>query len=185
MSKLTAFNFITLNGFYKDASNDIRWHSHGEEEGDFSAEMLQQNHILLFGRVTYEMMSSFWLTEMALNSMPEVAEGMNTAEKIVFSKTLQKSHWNNSTIVKDDIIEKVRTLKKSSEKDLTILGSGSIVTQFAEAGLIDTYQIMIDPTAIGKGTPLFNNMKQDLNLTLTKTKLFKSGSVLLCYEKKS
>lgn len=184
MSTLTVFNFLTLNGFYKDASNDISWHSHGEEEGDFSAEMLQQNNILLFGRVTYEMMFSFWPTEMALHSMPDVAEGMNTAEKIVFSKTLQKAHWNNTTIVKDDIIEKVRSLKNSSKKDLTILGSGSIVTQFAEAGLIDTYQIMIDPTAIGKGTPMFHNMKQDLHLKLTQTKIFKSGSVLLCYEKK-
>lgn len=184
MSKLTAFNFITLNGFYKDASNDIRWHNHGEEEGNFSAEMLKQNNILLFGRVTYEMMASFWPTEMAIHSMPDVAMGMNTAEKIVFSKTLKKASWNNSTIVKDDIIEKVRALKKSSKKDLTILGSGSIITQFAEAGLIDTYQLMIDPTAIGKGTPLFHNIKQDLHLTLTQTKVFKSGSVLLCYEKK-
>ena len=183
MSKLTVFNFITLNGFYKDASNDISWHSHGEEEGGFSAEMLQQNNILLFGRITYEMMSSFWPTEMALASMPEVAKGMNAAEKIVFSKTLQKANWNNSTIVTGDIIDKVRALKKNSKKDLTILGSGSIVTQFSDAGLIDTYQIMIDPTAIGKGTPLFHNIKQDLHLTLTKTKVFKSGSVLLCYEK--
>jgi dihydrofolate reductase len=90
MSKLTVFNFITLNGFYKDAFNDIRWHTHGEEEGDFSAEMLQQNNILLFGRITYEMMSGFWPTEIALSSMPEVAQGMNAAEKIVFSKTLKK-----------------------------------------------------------------------------------------------
>jgi dihydrofolate reductase len=74
-------------------------------------------------------------------------------------------------------------LKKSSKKDLTILGSGSIVTQCAEADLIDTYQIMIDPTAIGNGTPLFHNMKQDLHLTHTQTKVFKSGSVLLCYKK--
>ena len=132
-----------------------------------AAEMLQQKNILLFSRATYEMMTSFWPTEMALHSMPEVSKGMNTAEKKVFSKTLQTTHWNNSTIVKDDIIEKVCILKKSSKKDLTILGSGSIATQFTEAGLIDTYQIMIDPTAIGKGTPLFNNMKQDLQLTLT------------------
>jgi dihydrofolate reductase len=183
MSKLTVFNFITLNGFYKDASNDIHWHNHEAEEGDYSAEMLKQNNILLFGRTTYEMMSGFWPTEMAISSMPDVAAGMNAAEKIVFSKNLQKANWNNTTVISDNIIEKVHALKKSPQKDLTILGSGSIVTQFAEAGLIDIFQIMIDPTAIGKGTPLFHNMKQDLHLTHTQTKVFKSGSVLLCYEK--
>ncbi|WP_018341944.1 dihydrofolate reductase family protein [Cytophaga aurantiaca] len=183
MGKLSVFNFITLNGFYKDASNDIHWHQHGKEEGEFSGEMLKQNNILLFGRTTYEMMYSFWPTEMALSSMPEVAKGMNNAEKIVFSNTLKKAEWKNTTIIKNDVVSEIRQLKKTSKKDLTILGSGSIVAQFAEAGLIDTFQFMIDPTAIGKGTSLFSGLKEDLNFTLTETKVFKSGSVLLCYKK--
>ena len=65
---------------------------------------------------------------------------------------------------------------------MTILGSGSIVTQLAEAGLIDTFQVMIDPVAIGKGTSLFQNMARELNLRLTETRTFNSGVVLLNYE---
>jgi len=184
MRKLVVFNFTTLNGFYKDIQEGIHWHQHGEEEGDFSAEMLTYNSILLFGRKTYQMMESFWPTQMAIDTMPEVAAGMNKAEKIVFSKTLKKADWNNTTIIKENIIEEIKKLKLTTGKDLTILGSGSILTQFAEVGLIDEYQIMIDPVAIGKGTPIFSNIKHDLELTLTQTKIFKSGSVLLCYAPK-
>jgi dihydrofolate reductase len=182
MKKLRMFNFITLNGFYKDIANDIGWHTHGVEESDFSNEMLKQNNILLFGRVTYQMMAAFWPTDMAINSMPQVAHRMNDAEKIVFSKTLKKADWKNTTIIEEDIIEKVKRIKQTAHKDLTILGSGSIVNQFAEAGLIDTYQLLLDPIAIGKGTPLFHDIKQHLNLSLVDTRVFKSGSVLLTYE---
>ena len=67
-------------------------------------------------------------------------------------------------------------------KDMTLLGSGTIVTLFAEQGLIDEYQIMVDPVVIGGGTPLFKGMKQKLDLKLAATRTFKSGVVLLCYE---
>ena len=175
---------MTLNGFYKDAQEGIYWHQHEKEESDFSADMLTYNSILLFGRKTYDMMVSFWPTQMAIESMPQVANGMNKAEKIVFSKTLQKADWNNTSIIKENIAEEIKKLKATPGKNLTILGSGSILTQFAEQGLIDEYQIMIDPIAIGKGTPMFKDLKNDLELTLTRTKIFKSGSVLLCYEPK-
>jgi dihydrofolate reductase len=182
MGKLSVFNFITLNGFYKGANNDIGWHQHGGEEEDFSKEGAQSDSIILFGRVTYEMMKSFWPTRMAMESMPEVADGMNKSEKIVFSKKLKKADWNNTRIIKTNVVEEIKKLKKTSKKDIVILGSGSIVTLCADNGLIDTYQIMLDPVAIGKGTPMFQGMKNQLDLKLTSTKTFKSGVVLLNYQ---
>lgn len=181
MRKLSAFNFITLNGFYKGPGGDIGWHKHDEEGAAYSLEGLKSESILLFGRVTYEMMASYWPTPMALQNMPEVAQGMNNAEKIVFSRTLKKAEWNNTKVVKANIVEEIRTLKRTSKKDMTILGSGSIVTQCADAGLIDTYLIMLDPVAIGNGTPLLNGLKNNLNLNLVATRSFKSGVVLLEY----
>jgi dihydrofolate reductase len=182
MGKLSVFNFITLNGFYKGVNNDIGWHKHGEEEGEFSAEGAQSDSVILFGRVTYDMMYSFWPTPMAMESMPVVADGMNNSEKIVFSRTLKKAGWNNTRIISSHAVEEIKKLKKALQKDMIILGSGSIVTLCAEHGLIDTYQIMIDPVAIGNGTPLFNGMKRQLDLRLTSTRTFKSGVILLNYE---
>lgn len=181
MKTLSAFTFLTLNGFYKGPNEDISWHHHGGEEAKFSEEGLAQDSILLFGRKTYEMMVAFWPTLMAKQSFPKVADGMNTAEKIVFSRTLKKADWNNTRIIGGNIVNEVRKLKQSGTKDMTILGSGSIVTLLAEHVLIDTYQIMIDPVALGSGTPIFNGLKNKLDLQLTDVQRFKSGIVVLSY----
>lgn len=184
MRKLSVFNFITLNGFYKGPGDDTSWHKHGGEEAKYSEERLKPGNILLFGRVTYEMMASFWPTPMAAENFPIVADGMNKAEKIVFSRTLKKAAWANTKVIKENMAEEILKMKKQGGKDMTVLGSGNIITQLAEQGLIDEYQLMIDPVAIGKGTPLFNNIKKELDLTLVSSRIFKSGVVLLCYQPK-
>lgn len=182
MAKLSVYNFISLNGCYKGPNNSL-WHIHGDEETEYSKDSLKSDSILLFGRVTYEMMVSFWPTEDAKKNMPEVAEGMNKSEKIVFSKSLKKADWNNTRIVSDNVVEEVKKLK-SAGKDMTILGSGTIVTQFTDAGLIDSYEIMVDPIVISGGTQMFSGIAKDLNLKLKDSKTFKSGVVLLTYEVK-
>lgn len=128
------------------------------------------------------MMAAYWPTPLAYQNMPDVAKGMNNSDKIVFSRTLKEVKWKNTRLIKENIIEAVKKLKETSEKDMTILGSGSIITQFADAGLIDEYQIMIDPVAIGKGIPIFKDMNSKLVLHLEKVKTFKSGVVLLFYK---
>jgi dihydrofolate reductase len=183
MAKITAFNFITLDGYFEGPKKgDISWHRHGGEEGQYSEESLQHDAILLFGRVTYEMMKSYWPTPMAMENDPVVAQGMNESEKIVFSKKLKKADWNNTRVVSSNIVKQMKKLKLAKGKDMAILGSGSIVKLFAENNLIDEYQFMVDPVAIGKGTPVFKNIKSKLDLKLTDTKVFKSGVVLLCYK---
>ncbi len=182
MRKLNVFNFITLNGFFKGPNHDINWHRHGGEENKFSDDALQSEGILLFGRRTYEMMYSFWPTEMAAEQFPETARGMNRSQKIVFSSTMKKAEWNNTKVIGGNIIEEMTRLKKKKGNDMTILGSGSIVSLFAETNLIDEFQIMIDPVVIGNGTPIFKGIKQKLDLKLTEIKSFKSGVVLLSYK---
>jgi dihydrofolate reductase len=182
MRIISSFNFVTLNGFFEGPNHDLSWHKHGgQEESEFALEGLRSDSILLYGRATYEMMASFWPTPMAAEMMPEMAAGMNKAEKIVFSRTLKKADWNNTTIISNNIFEEVRKLKQSPGRDMTILGSGSIVRQFAEEGLIDVIQLMVDPVALGNGTPLFKNMRRQLDLQLMDTRTFKSGVVLLSY----
>ena len=181
MGKLGAYNFVTLNGYFKGPKGDISWHKHGAEESEYAAKGASSGSTLLFGRVTYEMMASYWPTPEAMKNMPVVAAGMNNSEKIVFSRTLKKAGWSNTRLISDNIVEEIKKLKQAG-KDMTLLGSGSIITQLAEHGLIDAYQIMVDPVALGDGTPMFQGLKHPLNLKLTETKIFKSGVVLLCYE---
>jgi dihydrofolate reductase len=182
MRKLSAFIFTTLNGFFEAPKGDISWHKHGKEENSYAVESLKAGNTLLFGRVTYQMMAGYWPTPMALKNDPIVARGINKADKIVFSKTLKKAEWNNTRIISGNIIEEIKKLKKLPGNNMTLMSSGSILTQFAEQGLIDEYQIMVDPVAAGIGTTIFKGIKHKLNLKLITTRTFKSGVVLFCYK---
>jgi dihydrofolate reductase len=182
MKKLSAFNFITLNGFLSDPAGDISWHMHGAEENQFAAESLKAGNTLLFGRKTYEMMEGYWPTPMAIQNDPLVAEGMNNANKIVVSRTLKNASWKNTIIMSENVVELIKRFKELPGNDITLLGSGSILTLLSENGLIDEYQVMIDPVAIGAGISLFNGIRNPLNLKLDNVKAFKSGVVLLSYK---
>lgn len=184
MSKLTSFTFITLNGFLKGQNEDTTWHAHNGKAGEYANKASNGDHILLFGRKTYEMMISFWPTPMAAEMFPIVAENMNKAEKIVCSNTLKKADWKNSIVIKGDIVAQIKQLKKRSKKTITILGSGSLLTQLSDAGLIDDYTIMLDPIALGKGTSIFEGIRNNLQLKLASSRVFKKeGILLLNYEK--
>ncbi len=181
MATLSIFNFISLNGFFKDAANGISWHQHGgPQETEFSSNNAQGGNMLLFGRKTYEMMAAFWPTPAAAESMPGVAAGMNAAEKIVFSTTLKTVNWQGTRIISDNLIEEIRKLKQG-DKNMTVLGSGSIVTQLADENLVDEYGIFLDPVALGNGTPIFHNIKKPLHFSLKNHRVFDNGAIYLQY----
>jgi dihydrofolate reductase len=136
----------------------------------------------LFGRVTYDLMASYWPTAIADQHNPEVAKGMNRMPKVVFSRTLDKATWNNTKIVNGDIVAEVRKMKTEPGPDMAILGSGNIVSQLAPENLIDEYQVVLDPVALGKGRTMFEGLRDQLNLMLTKTRTFKNGKIFLCFE---
>ncbi len=182
MRRVIVFNLVTVDGYFSSKDGDISWHNVDEEFQELAEEASNSGNTLLFGRVTYELMAGYWPTQEAIKNDPVVASGMNKAEKIVFSRTLAKADWNNTRLVKDDVISEVRKLKQQSGKDLTVLGSGSIVSQLAQAGLIDEYQILLNPVVIGGGKTMFEGIKEKISLRLTKTRTFGNGNVLLCYE---
>lgn len=184
MGKLRIFNFVTLNGFFEGQNKDTTWHIHGVDENNFAVEMLSQGDILLFGRITYEMMESYWTSEFAFQNDPKVAEGMNRAEKMVFSRTLDNVLWNNSRLIKNNVVEEVRKIKESG-RNISILGSGKVGTLLASHDLIDEFQIMVDPVILGNGVPVFNGLNHKVNLKLKETRTFESGTVLLSYEKRT
>jgi dihydrofolate reductase len=132
---------------------------------------------LLFGRKTYEMMEAYWPTPLAAQQMPAVAQGMNAARKYVASKTLQPT-WGNTHLLRGDLLTVVRDLKTSDGPAITVLGSGSVVTQLGEADLVDEYQFVIIPVALGAGRTVFT---KPCKLRLLDYRAFRGGNVVVTY----
>ena len=135
---------------------------------------------MLLGRITYDQMASFWPTPQAMQMMPDVAKAMNSMTKIVFSRSMKKAEWSNTKVMKGDLADEVRKLKKG-DQDMVILGSGTIVSQLTQARLIDEYQLVVNPIILGKGRTMFEGVKDKLTLKRTKTRNFKNGNVVLSY----
>ncbi len=185
MAKLGVFNHVSLDGYFTGPGGRFDWAKDGNDDPEyvaFVAENAAGGGRLLFGRITYEMMASYWPTPVADQHDPVVAAGMNQLPKVVFSTTLERADWNNTELVRGDLLTSVRKMKAGPGPDMVILGSGTIVAQLARAGLIDTYQIMLDPVALGGGRSMFEGIPETLNLRLTQSRTFANGKVFLCYE---
>jgi dihydrofolate reductase len=107
---------------------------------------------------------------------------MNKLQKHVFSTTLDKAAWNYTRLFKGDMTAEVRKLKQEPGPDIVIMGSGSVVAQLADAGLIDEYQIVLNPLVVGGGRTLFEGVKRKLPMKLVKSRTFGNGNVVLFYE---
>ena len=184
MRRLTVFNQVSLDGYIADAHGDMSWaHKEDPEWNAFAAENAGGDGVLLFGRVTYDLMASYWPTAAALKNAPAIAEGMNRMQKVVFSRKMKKADWQNTTLVKKDIVGAVRKMKNERGPGLVILGSGSIVAQLTEARLIDEYQMVVNPIVLGKGKTMFDGLKKAVTLRLTRTRPFTNGNVVLWYDR--
>jgi dihydrofolate reductase len=180
MSKLRVFESISIDGYFTDASGDMDWAHAGREDAEF-ADWVGANASsgaeLLFGRKTYQMMEAFWPTPMAARQMPAVAQGMNACRKYVASRTIEPT-WNNTQRLKGELVAAVRSLKSASKTGITLLGSGSVAAQLGEAGLIDEYQFVIIPVALGGGRTVFTARRQ---LRLVDQRAFRCGNVVVTY----
>jgi dihydrofolate reductase len=177
---------VSLDGYIEGFNHDLSWHNVDEEFNKFAAEQLDEADTLFFGRKTYELMANFWPTTQAIKNDPVVAEKINFAPKIVFSKTLEKlkekPNWKNIKLIKRNLAEEIQKLKDKPGKDIAVLASNNLCVSLLELGLLDELRIMVNPVALGKGTPLFYGIKKKLMFKLIKTKNFKSGNILLYYK---
>ena len=180
MRKVIASPFTSLDGFMSELNSDIGWNApyFDEEMAAFVNEQLEDVGTLLFGRVTYEWFAQFWPNEGVKND-PGHAGRMNALPKIVFSKTLEKAEWNNSRIVRDNIVEEIASLKQQEGKNLIIDGSPTLIHSFTNLGLIDEFLIRLHPVVLGNGVPLF---KEKVNLKLLEARPLRSGVVILRYQ---
>jgi len=182
MRKLLVFNNVSVDGFIADARGDMSWAHKSDPEwmayvrGNASGE----SHFL-FGRKTYELMAAYWPTPAALQANPPVAQRMNETPKVVFSRTLANAAWQNTTVVREDVAGAVRNLKNEPGPGMVIFGSGTIVALLASEGLIDEFQMVINPVALGSGRPMFAGLTRALTLETVGTRPFKNGNVVITY----
>ena len=172
---------ITADGYFEGVNHELSWHNVDAEFNDFAIAQLEEADTLIFGRKTYDMMAAFWPTEPAKKNDPEVAEKMNTKSKLVFSHTLSGASWQNTTVISDSSLDQLRKFKEMPGKSLLILGSSNLCVSLLKAALIDELRIMVNPTIIGKGTPLFVGLSSPIRLQLSGNQVFRSGNVLLRY----
>ena len=184
MRKLTVFNHVSLDGYIQDAKGGMRWAHTMDPDPEWNA-FVESNAkgggTLVFGRITYELMTRYWPTEMAKQNDPVVAERMNAMPKTVFSRTLKEATWNNTRLISEDPVAAMRRLKQEDGKDMAMFGSGTIVAQLAPAGLIDEYQIVVNPLILGGGRTMFEGVPTPVRLRQTQVRAFRNGNVVLWY----
>ncbi|MEP7136363.1 MAG: dihydrofolate reductase family protein [Chloroflexota bacterium] len=185
MRKLIVFNHVSLDGYFTDANGEMRFAQNPIPDAEWDAFVSSNagaGGTLVFGRITYDLMASFWPTPMAAQQMPDVAERMNSLPKVVFSRTMQEASWQNTKLVKSDITGEIKKMKNEAGADMVIFGSGMIVSQLAQAELVDEYQFVVDPVVLGKGRTMFDGLNEKLTLNLKSSRTFGNGNILLCYE---
>ena len=183
MRKLIAAINMTLDGFCDHTAMiaDDELHQHYNE-------LLSNADTLLYGRITYQLMESYWPTivKNPTGNKPEdeFAVLIDNISKIVFSRTLKNVDWKNTKLKKEVIKEEVLELKQSrnSGSKNILVGSPSLIVALTQLDLIDEYQLGVQPTVLGSGLPLFKNIRDRIDLKLLKTKTFGCGAVMLYYE---
>jgi dihydrofolate reductase len=184
MRKLRVFESISLDGYFTDGIGGMAWAHRPEADADaeFTAWVgrnARSGGELLLGRVTYDLMAAWWPTPMAAEAMPEVAAGMNGMLKHIASRDAGFAPtWANSRTLGGDAVAAVRALKATAGADLALLGSGGLAAQLGAAGLVDDYQFVIIPVALGAGRTVFTSAQK---LTLVEQRAFTCGNVVVTY----
>ncbi len=180
MRKLIAAMNMTFDGFCDHTAMiaDEEIHQH------YTA-LINSAGTLLYGRITYQLMESYWPTVVknptGNKSADEFAVAIDNVSKIVFSRTLKNVDWKNTELKKEVIKEEVLELKQQAGKPI-FAGSPSLIVALTQLDLIDEYQLSVQPTILGSGLPLFKNIRDRINLKLLKTKTFGCGAVTFYYE---
>jgi dihydrofolate reductase len=187
MRKVVLFMHISLDGLAADANGGLDWISYDEEIEKYADGIVSSVGSPLYGRVTYQLMESYWPTVLddpsATGHTLAHARWLQDVEKIVFSKTLPQVTWHNSTLIKDNIAQEIARLKQQPGKDLVIFGSPTLTQSLMKLDLIDTYRLTVNPVILGKGASFFSAVKEKTDLKLISSETFASGVLALHYER--
>ena len=175
MRKVVVTEFMSLDGVVEDPRWTFEYWNH--EIAKFKDEESSASDALLLGRVTYQGFAAAWP-----QSEDEGANYFNSVRKYVVSETLEEPlEWNNSTPIRDDIVEKITNLKQQDGKDITVHGSATLVQTLARHDLVDVYRLLVYPIVLGRGKRLFAE-GVPATFKLLESRSFGSGVVALVYE---
>ena len=181
MRKLIVSEWVTLDGVF-DADTMDQWFAPYNSDGRaaYIKETIDESDAFLIGRTTYEMFAAYWPAQK--NNESGIGDKVNSVAKYVVSSTLKKAEWNNSTIIKENILEEVTSMKQQTGQDILISGSATLVKSLMEAELIDEYRFMVHPVIMGSGKHFFKEGMHISGLKLVKTKPLDLGVILFCYQ---
>ena len=183
MQRILVFNNVSIDGLFSDADGGVGWAKRdGEELTEYVKQSRGDISNYLFGRTTYQMFAGFWPTPAGKAANPYFAKILSEGQKVVFSKSLKQAAWENTVIEPTADASTIRRLKSSGKGDCLIFGSGSLVRDLTEKGLIDEYQLVLNPVILGRGQPLFSPLPASIELRLLEAKTFRNGTVLLRYQ---
>jgi dihydrofolate reductase len=189
MRKLVLFMHTSLDGFVAGPNGEMDWIIVDEEMFDYAGKRTNEADTALYGRVTYEMMESYWPTAAdqpgATKHDVEHSTWYNKVTKIILSRTMKGANLPKTKIISDNVSNEIIQLKQAPGQDILIFGSPSVSHSLMAENLIDDYWLFINPILLGQGIPLFNGIKNRTKLKLVKTIPFASSVVCLHYEKAS
>jgi dihydrofolate reductase len=194
--RIVMFNWMSADGYFAAPDGNLDWVVPDEEQARSAAADIQNFDTILFGRRTYQIFAAFWQHAVvdASGTVPDphhpgrrsrehgtIAIALNTMTKLVFSRTLKDVTWKNSRLLREFDPREIKNMKGRPGKDMIIFGSGSVVSQLTQYGLIDEYQFVVCPILLGNGQPLLKDMVKHLRLDLLENKPLSSGDVALRY----
>lgn len=184
MGKLVVSEFITLDGVFEDPGGSEGTPSGGwqrplmgDDEGAYKLAELKDAGVLLLGRVTYEGFAKAWPT---MKGTGEFGELMNDLPKYVVTLTVSTFNWNNSYALDPNLMAAVQKLKETTEKDVLVYGSGTLVRSLLEYDLVDELRLMTYPVVLGTGQQLLKDAPRK-QLKFMGEQSFQNGTVLLTY----
>jgi len=178
MRRIVQSIYVTLDGVM-EAPNKWSFDFWNEEAAKFKFDELFACDALLLGRVTYQGFAAAWPS---MTDEGGFADRMNNLPKFVVSTTLEKAEWNNSTLIKENVVEEISRLKQQPGQDILVAGSADLGHTLMQYDLIDEYKFMLHPVVVGSGKRLFKEGIDKKVLRLVDTKAFRSGIVILTYE---
>lgn len=174
MRQLIVTEFVSLDGVMENPAWTFQYWN--DEIAAFKGEETAASDALLLGRVTYEGFAAAWP-----QSEDEGAEYFNGVRKVVVSTTLDEATWNNSVLIKDNVVEEIRRLKQGDGQDITVHGSAMLVQTLMANDLVDRYRLLVYPVVLGEGKRLFQ-AGTTATLKLVESRSFRSGVTALIYE---
>ena len=187
MKKLKLQMQMTINGYVAglDGKNEWMTWNPDAEFTEFLISLLDTSDTLLLGRKTAESIIKYWENEADQNPAHPFAKKIAALPKVVFTKTLNKSTWNNTTLAKGNLIEEIADLKKQGGKDMLVFGGAEFVSSLIKEGLIDEYHLIINPTAMGNGMTIFSSLDRIQKFTPIQSKLYSGGKTILSFKPKN